>query len=116
MTFLLDQSDGETRLSDIKLSGKTFAISGAATVAKGGLTQARFDSVKLNRDDSVAVDIKRAGAGYTIAIRGESFDARALIKRLLADPEAAAGESTKSTPVSLSAKIGSVVGFDGETL
>ncbi|MDP3895540.1 MAG: DUF3971 domain-containing protein [Mesorhizobium sp.] len=118
MSFSLDTSKGDNRMTDIKLSGKTFAISGDATVNKSGLMSARFDTVQLNRGDDIAVDIKRAGGGYRIAIKGNAFDARGLIKRVLSDPEAAAGGggTTKGAPISITAKIANVGGFDRENL
>ncbi len=115
LAFGYETVDGETRVSNLKLSGQSFSLSGAATLTKLGLSQARFDKVSLNRGDDVAVDIRRSGEGYAISARGASFDARALIKQALDTGRGGEGDA-KAVPIVLDAEIGSVSGFQGEAL
>jgi hypothetical protein len=114
-SFTLGRSGDTTRLSDFKLSGKSFAISGDVTLADGGLAGARFGSVQLNRGDDVSVSIKRAGKGFDISIKGDTLDARPLIKLLKAESESGEGSGGKR-PISVEARIGRLAGFHDEVL
>jgi hypothetical protein len=117
VTFDFDPVEGETRITNLKLSGQSFSLQGSATVGRAGLVRARFDKVKLNRNDDISVDVKRAGGGYAITVRGNSLDARALIKQVLSEPEkVAASGSGKATPITLDAAVDYVSGFGGEAL
>lgn len=113
--FTINKSGDTIDLSDFRLSGKSFAIEGDVKLAKGALSSARFDDVKLNRDDDVSLTIKRSGKGYAVDIKGNALDARSIVKQFTADVEEATG-STGAVPVSLDADIGTLIGFHGERL
>lgn len=119
-SFYMAQAEGVTRLEEFALSGSSFSLSGDVSLGSGGLSSARFSRVALNRDDDVAVDITRRGEGYKIAVRGRSFDARALIKYILGNPAAGGAASSDgsggSIPMTIDAEIDRVVGFHGEIL
>jgi hypothetical protein len=85
VTFAMESSGGETRISDLKLTGGTFSVQGAATVTKSGLVRANFPRVRLNRNDDVAVSVQRSGVGYSVNVKGESLDARSLMKQVMSD-------------------------------
>jgi Protein of unknown function len=118
VAFTLDKTDVTSRLSDFKLSGKSFAMEGEVTLSNGELSSARFDTVKLNSDDDIALAIRRSGKGYAVDIKGSALDARAVIKQVTADadPAAGSGSSGGAVPVSLEANVGTLVGFHGERL
>jgi hypothetical protein len=117
VTFDFDPSEGDTRINNLKLSGQSFSLTGSATVGKSGLSRARFENVKLNRNDDISVDVRRAGSGYVINVRGKSLDARSLIKQVLSEPEkVAASGPGKAASIALDAEIDYVSGFDGEAL
>lgn len=113
--FTLDKTGDAINLSDFKLSGKSFAIEGDVTLVKGELSSARFDTVKLNRDDDATLAIKRSAKGYVVGIKGNALDARAIIKQFTADVDQAAG-STGAVPVSLEADLDALIGFHRERL
>jgi hypothetical protein len=113
--FTLNKTGNTADLSHFKLSGKSFAIEGDITLSRGELSSARFDTVRLNRDDDVTLAIKRSGKGYAVDIKGKALDARAIIKQFTADVDKATG-STGAVAVSLDAKVGTLVGFHGERL
>jgi hypothetical protein len=119
-SFYMAQAEGVTRLEEFALSGSSFSVSGDVSLGSGGLSSARFSRVALNREDDVAVDITRRGEGYQIAVRGRSFDARALIKYILGNPAAGGAASSDgsggSIPMTIDAEIDRVVGFHGEIL
>jgi hypothetical protein len=114
-SFTLAKEGDTTTLSDFSLSGKSFAIEGAVTLANGGLAKADFDRVQLNRGDIVDVSVERTGRGYSVAVEGASFDARSLIKQFTSDA-ASAMKSGGSVPVSLTLDVKSLGGFHGERL
>ena len=76
-------------MSDFKLNGATFGVTGDISLSDGSLSSARFSRVKLNRDDNVAVAIKRTGSGLSVDISGESLDARSLVRQFTADTSTA---------------------------
>jgi hypothetical protein len=115
LALAFNSENGETRISDIELSGESFSLAGSATVAKSGLSRAHFGSVKLNRGDDISVDIRRDGDGYEVTVRGNSFDARSLIKQTL-DKDGNGDGSSKQVKVSLDADIAQLSGFQNETL
>ncbi len=116
VSFALDKSqDGIVKLSGFKLAGKSFAVEGGITLAKGELSSANFDTVRLNRGDDVSLVLRRSGKGYDVDIRGNALDARAVIKQFTAGAEKAT-QSTGAIPISLSAKIDTLSGFHGEQL
>lgn len=113
--FSMSTAGRRTTLSRFRLTGDSFAVRGTVTLDGGVLASARLDEVRLNREDSSAFDVQRSGAGYTVKATGSSFDARALIKAMLSDPEKAA-QTVEGTPVTVSARLDSLTGFSGETL
>jgi hypothetical protein len=113
--LLLEKSEDALKLSDFKLSGKSFAVEGDIVLAKGELSSARFSTVRLNRGDDISVAIERSGRGYDVDIRGSSLDARAVIKQFTADVDKATS-ATGAIPISLTAKVDTLTGFHGEQL
>ncbi|MEP9398171.1 DUF3971 domain-containing protein [Mesorhizobium sp. KR2-14] len=115
-SFKMDKSKGVSTLSDFKLEGKSFAFGGTVTLADGNFSSARFGTVQLNRGDSVAVSVKRAGKGYAIDIVGDALDARPVIKQFTSDAGSGSGRTGGNTPVSVNLDVNSVTGFGGERL
>lgn len=85
VAFLLETANGNTTLSDFKLTGDTFGATGSLLLSDGSLSEANFSSVKLNRGDDVAVNVKRSGKGYAVNVDGKSLDVRSAVKRYLSD-------------------------------
>lgn len=116
VSFSLDKSKGVSTLSDFRLEGKSFAVDGAVTLAGSNFSSARFGTVRLNRDDSVAVSVKHSGKGYVVDIVGDALDARPLIKQFTSDAGTGGSPDGESTPVSLNLDVKAVTGFGGEQL
>lgn len=113
--FALVRSGNTTRLDNFKLSGKSFSISGAITLGNGSLASAKFGLVQLNRGDKASVSINRAGKGFDINVTGASIDARSLIK-LLKDDKTGDDQRGDARPISVTAKVDRVIGFNDESL
>jgi hypothetical protein len=116
VSFAMSKDGGTTKLSNFDLSGKSFGLEGDITLAKGGLSSASFGSVRLNRGDDVSLSIKRAGKGYTVAIKGRALDARSIIKRYLSDGEEEGSGGGDPISLSVSVDVDRVAGFHDETL
>jgi hypothetical protein len=120
-TFSLEKSGEVTKLSEFNLAGQSFSIAGGITLSDGELASAHFDDVRLNRDDDVQIDIERSGRGYDVDVRGNSLDARAVMKQFMGDgrgsddSRAVAGPE-KPIPVSVDVDVDTLTGFHGERL
>lgn len=114
-SFRMRSSGGTTTLADFKLGGKSFTIAGEIVLSGGELSSARFDTAQLNRGDNVRVTIRRGGKGYQVDVRGNTLDARSLVKQFTSDAKGAAAASG-STSVSVTADVKSLSGFHGEQL
>jgi len=115
VSFTLENVDGKSTLSDFDLSGETFGISGAVTLSRGSLVEAKFNDVKLNRNDSVALVVSQSGNGYSVDVKGKSLDARSVVKQFTEDSTTATKASSGGT-VAVAVDVDSVTGFHDEKL
>ncbi|MET2827204.1 hypothetical protein [Mesorhizobium shangrilense] len=115
VTFVMTKSGDTTTLSNFDLGGKTFSIDGTVVLVNNGLSSARFSKVTLNRDDDVAVSVKRSGKSYAVDISGSALDARSLIKQFTSDVDTAT-KATGTDAISVSANVDSLTGFHDEKL
>jgi hypothetical protein len=114
-TFLIEKSGTGTKIKDLVIKGKSFAISGNVDVTEGKLSSANFSNVSLNKGDKIAVSVVNNKDGFDVVVSGDSLDLRALLKRVTGSFEKAAA-STGGVPVRVRATIGSVIGFNNEKL
>lgn len=117
VSFMLETVDGRSTLSDFNLSGASFGIVGSIALSGGSLSQADFSRVRLNRNDDVAVTVKRSGKGYAVDIRGEGLDARSVVRQFTADSSTATKAAEESGgAVSVKVDVKKVTGFHDEQL
>ncbi|MEZ5781781.1 MAG: DUF3971 domain-containing protein [Rhizobiaceae bacterium] len=114
LSFNMVGSGSNTTLSDFALTGKSFGVSGDVKLAGGGLASARFKRVQLNRDDNASVDITRRGNAYSVSVKGDSFDARSLIKLVLSESDSEGASSTAGSSISVKASLSRLLGFNDE--
>jgi hypothetical protein len=114
--FQMERNGGQTFLHGFGIKGESFAVGGEVSLDEAGLTKASFPQVRLNRGDAFSVDIARRGRGYGITVKGETLDARSLIKALRATSEAASGGGGDPVPIRLDLNVANVTGFGNETL
>jgi hypothetical protein len=115
VSFLLENVDGKSTLSNFNLSGATFGIVGSVALANGSLSQAEFSKVRLNRNDDMAVTVKRSGKGYAVDIKGKSLDARSVVRQFTQDSKTAT-KAAESGSVSVNVDVDTVTGFHDEKL
>lgn len=114
--FQMERNGGQTFLHGFGIKGESFAVGGEVSLDEAGLTKASFPQVRLNRGDDFGVDIARRGRGYVVTVKGETLDARSLIKALRATSEAASGGGGEPVPITLDLDVDAVTGFGNETL
>lgn len=110
--FTMTETKGRTELSDFKLEGDSFGLSGRILLGKSRLQEARFNRVRFNRDDELSADIKASGKGYMVSVTGKSFDARSIIK-LVTGKETKETANADEDPITLKASLGALHGFHG---
>lgn len=113
--FQMERNGGETFLHGFGIQGESFAVGGEVSLDEAGLTKASFPRVRLNRGDDFSVDIVRRGRGYAITVKGQSLDARSLIKAVRTASQATGG-SAEPAPIRLDLDVAAVTGFGNETL
>lgn len=114
--FMMKTGGDTTRLSGFSLDGKSFSARGDVVLSGGALSSATFDKVRLNRDDDVAVSVRRTGSGYKVDVSGASLDVRPVIKQFTSGPGGSGKARDKADTVSLTADIGRLTGFHNEML
>ncbi len=104
------------RLRDIALTGRSLRARGAVRIENGQFIAADLDNVRLNEGDDFSVSIDRQGNGYAVALSGNRIDARAMLRRMLPGPDAAAGGGGLARGMSINGRVGALVGFNDEVL
>ena len=116
-TFDMDQKDTLFTIRNLAVTADGVSITGGLTLdARTGLQDATFSRFALRPGDNLKVRITRNGAGYAIAITGDSYDGRGLIQQLKKSSGDKAGAAAAGPPISLSARIGRLIGFGNVSL
>lgn len=108
-------TDGDaTSLEDFSAEGYGgVLLKGALRLAPDqGLASAKLTTLKLSPTDDIHADLDRQGTVTKAVVRGASFDARPLLKALTTP----GGSLASPGDIDLDARIGTVVGQNGETL
>ncbi|MGE0501804.1 MAG: DUF3971 domain-containing protein [Rhizobiaceae bacterium] len=116
VAFDLGIDGNASKLTDFSVKGKTFHVNGELTLDGGSLSSARFSSLALNREDDVSLTIDRKGKGYDIAMSGNSFDARSVIKRYLSEDGDGGRGAPDDTRVDVAVQVERMAGFHGEAI
>jgi hypothetical protein len=100
------------QLNDFQAQGGGIDLKGALEVGPDGLVQADLSTFRASVGDDARLKVSRAGNnGYKVSIQGSSFNGQAALKEVFS------GETAKDPlDIDLDAKLGTVVGNNGETL
>ena len=114
------------RVDDLAIKGEGLSIKGALTLApkRQGLRTARLTEVQLSRENRFSASITNDANGSTIDIRGQSFDARPLIRGMFGSRAKGQGEATDADktapkvqkPVRVSLEIDKLYANRGEII
>lgn len=115
LMFKLQRSaDGGVRISDLVLKAGTASFEGDIALDGDGLVSADLPRGAIVDGDHFATKVTRVGKGFRIAISGSAFDGQGLVNTLLRSTTGAS--FAVGRPLSISAAIDNVTGFNGEVL
>jgi hypothetical protein len=111
-------SDAERKVDDLVVEGPGLNIKGEVSLnATGGLKSADLSQVWLNDDNNFSMKITPEDAGQSIAISGNSFDARPFVKSIFSKSSSANDATNEPAQnLSISAQLDRIIAHRGEIL
>ncbi len=100
----LGQGNKKT-ISDFTLKGNKFYAKGDLTINDSELSRAKFSKIILNPGDNIAVDLKHNANTYTVNVSGKSYDARAVISKVLDGADQASATVKNAGNLKMAVKI-----------
>jgi hypothetical protein len=115
-TFTLIKQPTATRIEDLVVEGPGTSVKGTLEVdAAGDVVSANFPVFAVSDGDKATLKAERGADGaLRVSMRGDVYDGRGFVKSTLTGPSNSKQKTDKD--VDLDIKIGTVVGFNGETL
>src|SRR5437016_6198204 len=115
-TFTLSKQPPATRIEDLVVEGAGTSVKGTLEVdAAGDVVSANFPVFAVSDGDKATLKAERGADGaLRVSVRGDVYDGRGFVKSTLTGPANSKQKTDKD--VDLDIKIGTVVGFNGETL
>jgi hypothetical protein len=106
-----------TRFDDIVIDGPGTSVKGSVELDDSGQVQtANFPTFNLSDGDKTMLKAERGPDGaLRVMMRGDVYDGRNFVKSAMAGPASKEGKQ-EARDVDLDVKVGTVVGFHGETL
>ncbi len=109
------------RVEDLVIKGPGLSIKGDISLAaKGGMKEARFSEVRISDENIFALTVKNGEDMTSISLKGDSFDARPLIRSMFGSKTGGAGngkaEEEDAKPVSISVNIDRIYANRGELI
>jgi Protein of unknown function len=116
-TFTAVTRGPSSRFDDIAIDGPGMQVKGSVELDDNGQVQsANFPVFNLSDGDKTLLKAERGPDGaLRVMMRGDVFDGRTFIKTAMAAP-ASSTNKQESKDVDLDVKVGTVVGFHGETV
>jgi hypothetical protein len=116
-TFTAVTRGPSSRFDDIVIDAPGTQVKGSVELDDNGQVQtANFPVFNLSDGDKTLLKAERGPDGaLRVMMRGDVYDGRAFIKSAMAAP-ASSGNKQESKDIDLDVKVGTVVGFHGETV
>jgi hypothetical protein len=116
-TFTVVSRPQATRFDDVVIDGPGTSVKGSVEVDENGQVQtASFPTFNLSDGDKTMLKAERGPDGaLRVMLRGDVYDGRSFVKSAMAGPASSQGKQ-EARDVDLDVKVGTVVGFHGETL
>jgi hypothetical protein len=114
---VVSRPSASTRFDDVVVEGPGTAVKGSVEVDDNGqVVSANFPTFSLSEGDKTSLRAERGPDGaLRVMVRGDIYDGRNFVKAALAGPSDTQPRS-ETKDVDLDIKLGTVVGFHGETL
>ncbi|WP_417668932.1 AsmA-like C-terminal domain-containing protein [Roseibium sp.] len=111
--FHLVEGDDTRDVQDFELLSDGVDVAGNMILSKDGdLESASFSKFRLRAGDDASLTLKRGASGrYQVAMSGEEFDARGLIRQV-GKPRDGSSESSFSKGLAITANLSRVKGFN----
>ncbi|WP_417689560.1 AsmA-like C-terminal domain-containing protein [Roseibium sp.] len=111
--FVLDPQDDGQEVRDFRLLSDGVEVAGNLSLSSGGdLVEASFSRFRLRAGDNVSLTIQRGSGGkYKVAMSGEEFDARGLIRQV-GKPRGGDSSSGFSKGLAITANVSRLKGFN----
>jgi hypothetical protein len=115
-TFTLINKSQATRFEDMVIEAPNTSVKGVVEVdSSGDVLSANFPVFSLSNRDKATLKAERGPDGtLRVTVRGDVYDGRGFVKSAMAGP--ANGKQQQDKDIDLDVKLGTVVGFHGETL
>ncbi|MSP31731.1 MAG: hypothetical protein EXR03_02770 [Pseudolabrys sp.] len=115
-TYTLTKTGKSVRFDDLSIDGPGVAVKGSVEIdAASEIVSANFPVFSLSDGDKVTLKADRSGDGVLrVVMRGDVYDGRSFVKGSLAGVQEKG--KRKQTDLDLDIKIGTVAGYNGETL
>ena len=113
------KGDKGRRVEDLVVKGPGLSIKGDIALQQGGgMKEAQLSEVRLSDENIFALTVTPSEQGTAIAIKGDSFDARPLIKSIFGTRKPAGGGAGEDDqkPLAISVNIDRIYAFRGEIL
>ncbi|HEY6258965.1 MAG TPA: hypothetical protein VIY51_24575 [Xanthobacteraceae bacterium] len=116
-TFTVVRGPQSTRFDDVAIDGPGSSVKGAIELDDNNqVASANFPTFSLSEGDKTTLKAERGPDGaLRVMMRGDVYDGRNFVKLAMAGP-VAGGSKQEARDVDLDVKVGTVVGFHGETL
>jgi hypothetical protein len=115
-TFTMINKPTTCRFEDLVIEGSGTSVKGTVEVdSSGEVLSANFPVFGLSEGDKVTLKAERGNDGtLRVSMRGDVYDGRGFVKSALTGPAGSKPKPDKD--IDLDVKIGTVVGYHGETL
>jgi Protein of unknown function len=115
-TFTMINKPTTCRFEDLVIEGSGTSVKGTVEVdSSGEVLTANFPVFGLSEGDKVTLKAERGNDGtLRVSMRGDVYDGRGFVKSTMTGPAASKPKPDKD--IDLDVKIGTVVGYHGETL
>jgi hypothetical protein len=115
-TFTVVSRPQATRFDDIAIDAPGTSVKGSVELDESGQVQtANFPTFNLSDGDKTMLKAERGPDGaLRVMMRGDVYDGRNFVKSAMGGPASQSKQESKD--VDLDVKVGTVVGFHGETL
>jgi|GEM_PF-166777 len=115
---LINKPGGGTRFEDMVIEGPGTLAKGMVEVdAAGDVVAANFPVFSLSEGDKATLKAERGPDGtLRVTMRGDVYDGRGFVKSSMGGAGSAKPKSHDNKDIDLDLKLGTVLGFHGETL
>jgi Protein of unknown function len=116
-TFTVVSRPQVTRFDDVVIDAPGTSVKGSVEIDENGQVQtANFPTFNLSDGDKTMLKAERGPDGaLRVMMRGDVYDGRNFVKSAMAGPASSQGKQ-EARDVDLDVKVGTIVGFHGETL